>query len=125
MGQVVVGIALDDEFVRKLQSQTGLEHTLIAGGKPLASSLAGSTTTWIQGTHSETGNSIQGLDNTAEFMLNGQPYYVSRITTIDPDFIDEVALNIADVVATEQRLAGLLAGSKSEDVRGPGREPRE
>lgn len=111
LGQVVVGIALDDEFVRKLQSQTGLEHTLIAGGKPLASSLAGSTTTWIQGTHSETGNSIQGLDNTAEFMLNGQPYYVSRITTIDPDFIDEVALNIADVVATEQRLAGLLAGS--------------
>ncbi|MCH5376504.1 MAG: PAS domain S-box protein [Planctomycetes bacterium] len=111
LGQVVVGFALDDAFARQLRSQTGLEHTLLANGTPTASSFAGGTASWSAGTHSSTNSGPPGLDGTAEFSLDEQPYYVAAIRTIDAAFVDEVALNIADVVATERRLADLMAFS--------------
>lgn len=111
LGQVVVGISLDDEFTQQMKNQTGLEHTLLLGGQPVASSFAGGATNWVEGTHKTLGDSIQGVRNASEFELNGQPYYVSRITNIDPDFDDEVALNVTGAVATERRIEGLLVGS--------------
>ena len=111
LGRVIVGIALDDEFVQKLRSQTGIEHTLLADEQPFASSFAEGPAAWKEGTHNEISKSIGGLENPAGFEVQGQPYYVSRITTIDPKFIDEVALDVSDVVATERRLVALLAGS--------------
>ncbi len=111
LGRVVVGVSLDDEFAQQMQNQTGLEHTLLADGQPLASSIAGGASSWAEGTHKTIEDSNYSFGDAAEFELNGQPYYVSRITTIDPDFDDEVALNVTDVVATEQRIVGLLVGS--------------
>lgn len=111
LGWIIVGSLLDDEFAQKLESQTGLEHTLLVDGNPLASSIIGGTAAWQEGAYKSVDNNLQGLDDSAEFELNGQPYYVSRITAADPTFIDEVALNISDVVATEQRMVYLLAGS--------------
>lgn len=111
LGRVVVGVALDDEFAQQMQNQTGLEHSLLADGQPLASSIAGGATSWIEGTHVTIEGGIFGVSNAAEFELNGQPYYVSRITTIDPNFDDEVGLDVAEVVATEGRLEAILVGS--------------
>lgn len=111
LGRVVVGVALDDEFAQQMQNQTGLEHTLLVDGQPLASSIAGGASSWVEGTHKTIEDNIYSFGDAGEFELNGQPYYVSRITTIDPNFDDEVALNVTDVVATEQRIVGLLVGS--------------
>ncbi len=111
LGRVVVGVALDDEFAQQMQNQTGLEHTLLVDGQPLASSIAGGASSWVEGTHKTIEDNIYNFGDAGEFELNGQPYYVSRITTIDPNFDDEVALNVTDVVATEQRIVGLLVGS--------------
>lgn len=111
LGRVLVGIALDSEFVQQISSQTGLEHTILAGNKAVASSMAGGTAAWEEGLHQAAGSGTGGVANAAEFVLNGQPYYISRITAVDPIFVDEVALNVADVVATEQRLERLLVGS--------------
>ncbi len=111
LGSVVVGLALDDEFARQLQNQTGLEHTLLVDEQPLASSIAGGATSWVEGKHRIIEEGVNGFGDAAEFELNGQPYYVSRITTIDPSFDDEVALDVTDVVATERRLMAILVTS--------------
>lgn len=111
LGSVLVGVALDGDFVSQIKSQTGLEHTILAGGEPVASTLAGGIDVWKGGSHHRASAGSGEIPNAAEFELNGQPYYVSQITAIDPAFADEVALNVADVVATEQRLQRLLAGS--------------
>lgn len=111
LGRVVVGIELDDEFARQMQNQTGLEHTLLIDGQPVASSVAGGAVRWAEGTRRAIEGSMYGVGNAAKFELNNQPYYVSRLTTLDPQFDDEVALNVEEVVASEQRLVGLLAGS--------------
>lgn len=110
-GRVVVGLALDDDFARQLQNRTGLEHTLLADGLPLASSLAGGATSWLEGSHRTVEDNIAGFGDAAEFDLNGQLYYVSRISAIDPNFDDEVALDVTDVVATERRLMAILLAS--------------
>ncbi len=111
LGRVVVGLALDDDFTRQLQNHTGLEHTLLVNGQPLASSIPGGPASYVEGTHKPIEEGISSLGDAAEFELNGQPYYVSRITTIDPGFNDEVALDITNVVATERRLMTILVAS--------------
>ena len=111
LGRVVVGIALDDAFAQQMQSQTGLEHTLLVDGQPVASSITGGAMSWLEGTHDVVENGVPGVSQAAEFELKGRPYYVARLTNGDPNFEDEVALDVTDVVATEQRLVGLLMGS--------------
>ena len=111
VGQVVVGISLDDAFTRQMKSQTGLEHTLLLDGRPVASSFAGGVASWVEGAHQDSGSSSRGVSDASEFELDGQRFYVSRMKTIDPSFDDEVSLNVTSVVATEQRTEGLLIGS--------------
>jgi PAS domain S-box-containing protein len=111
LGRVVVGITLDDAFAQQMKSQTGLEHTLLADGQPVASSIIGGTTSWLTGTHAAVENDVPGVSRAVEFEMYGRPYYSARLTNVDPSFEDEVALDVTDVVATEQRLVGLLLGS--------------
>ncbi len=111
IGRVVVGITLDEAFAQKMKSQTGLEHTLLVDGQPVASSVIGGTASWLTGTHNAVENDVPGVSQAGEFELDGRPYYITRLTNVDPDFEDEVALDVTDVVATEQRLVGLLLGS--------------
>ena len=111
LGQVVVGITLDDAFTQQMKRQTGLEHTLLVDGQPVASSIVGGSTGWLTGSHDAVENGVSTVSQAAEFELNGNPFYIARLADIDPSFVDEVALDVADVVATEQRLVGLLLGS--------------
>jgi PAS domain S-box-containing protein len=110
LGRVVVGIVLDDAFARELKRETGLEHSLLVDGQAVASSIGGGASGWLRGAHEAVAGDIPGLDQPAEFELDGRPYYSARLAGIDPGFQDEVALDVADVVATEQRLVGLLVG---------------
>lgn len=111
LGRVVVGIALDEEFVLRMRSQTGLEHTLLVGNQPVASSIHEGVTSWHTGVRKATKDRVQSVTGAARFELDGQTYYVSRLTSIDEKFEDEVALGVSDVVATERRLVSLLVGS--------------
>ena len=111
LGQVVSGIALDDEFARQMRKQTGLEHTILVNGEPLASSIAGGATSYSTGVQRPVDASLAGNTNAAELDLDGRPYYVSLMTDIDPAFTDAVALDVTDMVSAERRLVALLSFS--------------
>jgi hypothetical protein len=73
LGRVVVGVVLDNAFTSEMKSQTGLEHTLLADGQAVASSISGGATSWLMGAHRAVDDDIPGLDQQAEFELGGRP----------------------------------------------------
>jgi len=119
-GTVIVGIELDDEFTAQMRTQTGLEHTLFLNGQSLASSL-----TDAPSSRSTTGSEAIHSETRTVFTLDGRPYYGSRFSLSVPGLLAlsqptaqdnrqveaEVALAVADIVATRRGLAWTLAGS--------------
>jgi len=102
LGEVIVGFALDEDFVREMGEQTGVEHTLWVDGQPVASSLSSAEADrqWID--PSDTDGAIRG-----EFSIDGRPYYFTRLSLNGTQLEDELALPVADVTATQQRLIGV------------------
>ena len=118
-GAVIVGIELDDEFTAQMRTQTGLEHTLLLNDQSLASSLNDAPLS-----RSTTGSEATDSEARTVFTLDGHPYYGSRFSLSVPDLLSpfqptsqdkqveaEVALAVADIVATRRSLAWTLAGS--------------
>jgi PAS domain S-box-containing protein len=112
-GTVIAGVALDDEFAVQMRTQTGLEHTLLVSDQPVATSLD-------DGVISRRSARSAAPDGVAQSMITvaGRPYYASRFTPREP-FLPaqyrqteaEVALAVADIVATRRSLVWTLAGS--------------
>lgn len=115
-GRVVVGRHLDEGFVQELRSQTGLQHTLLAGDLVLASSLpagAGPRRT----APLDPPRQARAAAGLTAFTWDGQPYYAARLglqglaQPAAAPLQAEVALNVAGLVAAQQRLMrALLAG---------------
>jgi len=103
-----------------MRTQTGLEHTLLLNGQSLASSLHDASL-------SRSTTSSESIDSEARtvFTLDGRPYYGSRFSLSVPGLLAhfqpaaqdnkqveaEVALAVADIVATRRSLAWTLVGS--------------
>jgi PAS domain S-box-containing protein len=114
-GQVIVGLTLDDEFAKQMRAQTGLEHTVLVAGQPVATSLGDG------GLSVQTERSIASEEcEQCTFTVNDQPYYgyafplpVSSTgsTGAEPELSAEVALAVADITATQQGLVWTLVGS--------------
>ncbi|MCB0193351.1 MAG: PAS domain S-box protein [Anaerolineae bacterium] len=107
---VTVGLLLDDDFAATLRDQTGLEHTLLAGGWPTATSLAGGPRARRDARISPVG------DNAGRrLFINNQPYYAAEIALTDPSsdvsLQAEVALPVEEIVITQRQLAWVLGGS--------------
>jgi PAS domain S-box-containing protein len=118
LGRVIVGSILGDEFTEKIHAQTGLEHTLLTAGRPVA-------TSFKVDLH-QAAVSLQAMPNPDErftrvtFAVAGQPYYAARLavgtllpsngplTLGEPGLEAEVALPVANVIATQQRLVRTL-----------------
>jgi PAS domain S-box-containing protein len=107
---VVVGIALDGEFVEQMKYQTGLEHTFLVDGWPAATSLRGNLEPFRTVSFTSLDHRGQG-----RLTLNGQPYYLLKLpltpSTAAIKIEAAVALPVADIVATQQNLAWTLAGT--------------
>jgi PAS domain S-box-containing protein len=82
---------------------------LLANGRPLASSLGGGVEAWEQ--VEPRAAEVEGIPAPVTFTLNGQPYYAARLSLVDGTLVDEIALNVADIAATERGLILLLIGS--------------
>lgn len=106
-GKVVVGRWLGDAFARAMRSQTGLDHTLLVGDLPVATSLSGDA---FQMRPAD----VVG-DGRTTFTWDGQPFYAARFALPapagEPPVQLEADLSTADVIATQQRLLRLLLGS--------------
>ena len=104
---VVVGIALDDAFVAHLRDLTGLEHTVLVDGEPVATSLTVGTTPYES--CRPVGSAAEG-DCQVTFTRDGAAYYAARVPLSESGLIAEAALPVSDVVTTERRLAWVLVG---------------
>lgn len=109
--RVLVGLKLDQSFAAQMQQQTGLDHSLLAAGQVVASSLG------EVGSSGQTAVSAEGDDSLRrEFSVQGRPYYALQFSLAapeegDPSLGAEVALAVAEIAATQQRLVWTLAGS--------------
>lgn len=110
--QVIVGMALDDEFAARMQQQTGLEHTLRIAGRPVATSLPSS------GLLSSVSTATFDEENRVTFELDERPYYGLRFPLPLPNEVDpalnleaEVALEVTGIAATQRQLVWTLVGS--------------
>ena len=96
--KVITGVALDEEFVVQSQEQTGLEHTLIADGRPVISSLTGGVSDRGSVTGFPAEAQTTGIGTPMTFQIDGQPYYATTIPINDLapvhgfDLEDETAL---------------------------------
>jgi PAS domain S-box-containing protein len=102
LGVVMVGLALDDEFAETMEAQTGLGHTLLVDGQPVATSLPAR---WSL-PPIPPGDLPQST-----FDLNGQPYFAARLPLEGTDLEAEVALEVTDISATQRGLVWTLAAS--------------
>jgi PAS domain S-box-containing protein len=102
LGSVIVGVALDDEFARQMRDQTGLEHTLLADGEAVATTLPARTLA-----------SCAALDSAhrGTFSLEGQPYYTTCFPLANSDIEAEVALETTGIAATQRYLVWTLIGT--------------
>jgi two-component system phosphate regulon sensor histidine kinase PhoR len=102
LGWVSVGQRLDNDFSRQMRAQTGLEHTLLAEGRPVVSSLTARLSSLSPPT-------IPDESGQYRYNLAGQPYYAltSRLSPPDadaPPLEIEVALPVAGIAATQRGL---------------------
>ncbi len=101
-GTVIVGVALNDGFAAQMSAQTGLEHTLLVAGQPVATSspvrrtLASST---LEGTPQDM------------FNVDGHPYYAAYLPLGGAGLRAEVALEVSGIASTQRRLVWTLAGT--------------
>lgn len=121
LGRVIIGVTLGKEFAEEIHTQTGLEHTLLAAGRPVATSFSGERRL-VEGGVLPLSDQDEGPNRTS-FLVEDQPYYAAHLTVGDllplrgpptlgePGLVAEVALPVADIVAIQGRLVGtLLAG---------------
>jgi PAS domain S-box-containing protein len=99
LGSAWVGVQLNESFVAGLRAQTGLEQTLLVGGQPLASSLAGRAP---QTNREEEAPRLPG---------DGQGFLTGSFPLGAGELRAEVALDVGGLEATQAELGWTLAGS--------------
>jgi PAS domain S-box-containing protein len=99
-GTVLVGIDLNDDFVDQMSSQTGLEHTLLVAGQPIATSLAGRRSAALSASEAKR----------STFHLDSNSYYAIGFPLGSSGLEAEVALEVTAVTAAQRRLVGTLLG---------------
>jgi PAS domain S-box-containing protein len=110
LGTVTVGWAVNDRFAMRMRTQTGLEHTLLVDGQPVATNLTARRR--VPST---------AVDRAAQstFQLDGLPYYATRfpldqvglpMLTAQRQVEVEVALEVSDITATQHSLVWTVAG---------------
>ncbi len=108
---VLVGAKLDDLFATQLRDQTGLENTLIVADQPTATSFPGGIQQLTPISREELiPDSDVGTIRTA-FETAGLPYYSARLKLDDQGIWAEVALSVAPILASEQRMILILISS--------------
>jgi signal transduction histidine kinase len=114
LGRVVVAVALNDAFALKMLSETGLEHTVLVGDQPVASSLATVPADRQWRPLDSNKDPLAGL-----FSVAGEPYYARRLRLSTEDIgtagagpaLAEVALPVADINSAQDRLLRWLGAA--------------
>ena len=105
LGRIVAGVRLDAALMRAMEAETGLQHSLLLAGQPLVSSLADDAKSRPA---PATGAGPAARET---LTLAGLRYYAERfaLSAAGPGLEAEVMLPVADLVATQRRLAWTVA----------------
>ena len=101
-GSVIVGRALHDQFAAQMSAQTGLEHTLLVDGQPVAASSALRRALTLP----VVANTLQHT-----YTVDGHPYYAASFPLPAAGLKAEVALDVSGIATTRQNLVKTLAGT--------------
>ncbi len=104
--RVLVANALDDAFALQMRDQTGLEHTVLVEGRPVASSMSG---VGAEHPSCRTNAAADASACRVTFSQDGAPYYAVRIPLDATGLEVEAALPVSGVVASQRRLGWTLA----------------
>lgn len=105
LGVVVAGMALDDDFATKLRSETGLEHTILLDGQPVATSFQDGSSYWTAVERRQWYEAEADEENLrSTFWLDGDPYYATQLNLQGPAVQDEVSLAATGIFATRRTL---------------------
>jgi two-component system phosphate regulon sensor histidine kinase PhoR len=110
-GTVLVGQKLDNDFATQMHSQTGLEHSIIAGDQVVATSLSAPPP--VQTTLSPRPSYLVAPDILVccTYELSDQSYYAARLPLDGSSLQAEIALPVTAINATLWTLGVVLAGS--------------
>ncbi|MCJ7622923.1 MAG: ATP-binding protein, partial [Anaerolineaceae bacterium] len=109
---IIVGLILDDNFALEMQNQTGLGYTFWASDQPVATSLFTGTAYLDEITQHPVSSQNLETETNYTFKLEGQHYYATRLfLDHENTIIAEIALGIAEITATQNRLIGILCSS--------------
>lgn len=101
-GSVIVGRALHDQFAAQMSAQTGLEHTLLVDGQPVAASSALRRAL----TSPVVANTLQH-----SYTLDSHSYYAAWFPLPAAGLKAEVALDVSGIATTRQNLVKTLVGT--------------
>lgn len=108
---VMVGTILNDEFSHQLREQTGLDHIIWAGGVPIANSLISDNISLENLDLREIDPPTGPKNNYSVFDLSGKTYFSASAYLDDNGIIDQVALSVEEITATQSRIMWIMAGS--------------
>jgi len=110
IGFVIVANRIDHTFATQMQAFSGLENTLLINGQIVASSFDENLTDLFGIRHQLVGVIAPVGMERSQFELDGQPYYAEKVSLEYLGVSVEVALLVADIVLSQQRLLWLLIG---------------
>lgn len=120
LAQVVVGVQVNNAFATRLQAQTGLVHLYLLDDAWLSGSLTMLPTDWQSVPVTKVPDtsllpSLGEMESPAftavSFQLYGRLYYATRLSLNQTGLVDQIALEVSQIVATEKRIIGAIAGS--------------
>src|SRR4030067_354811 len=101
---------MDHSFATQMRAFSGLENTLLVNGGSVASSFDYDLSDLSGIPHQPVAAiSPSGIER-SQFNLDGQPYYAGKVALEYLGVTVEVALLVADIVDSQQRLLWLLIG---------------
>jgi PAS domain S-box-containing protein len=108
---VIAGRRFDADFARRMGIETGLEHILRFAGNPIVSSSAINKLPPENISFESSNGGASGEMARTTFSPEGQPYYATLLQLDESSLDVIVALPVADIIRTQQRLAWVLTGS--------------
>lgn len=106
--RVVVGLHLNTRFVRQMQSQTGLEHTLMTNDQIVATSLESSPP--IKATSAPRASFLarSEVEVCCKYAISEQSFYAARFQLAGSDVQAEVALPVDKIQSAQSSLITIL-----------------
>jgi PAS domain S-box-containing protein len=110
LGEIIVGLDVDQGFLAQMGAETGLEHSLLINGQYTTSSLTSNPQELANIDRRQISIPSSGEATYNRFEAFNRPFYAARQPLGESGLEVEVALDVSDVAAAQRRLFWILTG---------------